>query len=245
MLNLLCPRLYLAAFIKLYGNDVGKTAILQGPGGQVWQAGIGRSKWVAFRVGWRTFAADHDLEKGDILVFTLTGKSEFSVKIFDNKNGTEKLSALEARNTGIFDSRTSLVLGEKCKERDEEEMELQLHMKKLCFDIAEGGIMDENPSPQALESLCSSESKHLQDSYCGKAEPLDSPGAQRNLNEQYLHEPSDHLCPANDEYGETITTTQEIQLLAHDQLLQVKETDSDDVLQCQKLLGKLPHDAAG
>ncbi len=217
MLNLLCPRLYLAAFIKLYGNDVGKTAILQGPGGQVWQAGIGRSKWVAFRVGWRTFAADHDLEKGDILVFTLTGKSEFSVKIFDNKNGTEKLSALEARNTGIFDSRTSLVLGEKCKERDEEEMELQLHMKKLCFDIAEGGIMDENPSPQALESLCSSESKHLQDSYCGKAEPLDSPGAQRNLNEQYLHEPSDHLCPANDEYGETITTTQEIQLLEHKQ----------------------------
>jgi hypothetical protein len=37
-----------AAFIKLYGNDVGKTAILQGPGGQVWQVGIGRPKWVAF-----------------------------------------------------------------------------------------------------------------------------------------------------------------------------------------------------
>ncbi len=35
------------------------------------------------------------------------------------------------------------------------------------------------------------------------------------------------------------------QLLAHDQLLQVKETDSDDVLQCRTLLGKLPHDAAG
>jgi hypothetical protein len=134
-----------AAFIKLYGNDVGKTAILQGPGGQVWQVGIGRPKWVAFRVGWRTFAADHDLEKGDILVFTHTGKSQFSVKIFDNKTGTEKLSAREARNTGIFDSRTSPVLGEKRKERDEEEMELQLHMKKLCFDIAEGGIMDENP----------------------------------------------------------------------------------------------------
>ncbi|CAM6028770.1 unnamed protein product [Sphagnum balticum] len=99
-------------------------------------------------------------------------------------------------------------------------MELQLHMKKLYFDIAEGGIMDENPPLQALES-------------------------QWNLNEPYLHEPSDHLYPANDEYGETITATQEIQLLAHDQLLQVKETDSDDVLQCQTLLGKLPHDAAG
>jgi hypothetical protein len=55
------------------------------------------------------------------------------------------------------------------------------------------------------------------------------------------------LCPANDEYGETITATQEIQLLAHDQLLQVKETDSDDVLQVKHcwvsflmmLLGKI------
>jgi hypothetical protein len=84
------------------------------------------------------------------------------VKIFDNKTGTEKLSALEARNTGIFDSRTSPVLGEKCKERDDEEMELQLHMKKLCFDIAEGGILDENPPLQAFESLCSSKSKHVQ-----------------------------------------------------------------------------------
>ncbi len=137
------------------------------------------------------------------------------------------------------------MLGEKRKERDDEEMELQLHMKKLCFDIAEGGILDENPPLQAFESLCSSESKHVQDSSRGKAEALDSPGAQWNLNEPYLHEPSDHLCPANDEYGETITATQEIQLLAHDQLLQVKETDSDDVLQCQTLLGKLPHDAAG
>jgi hypothetical protein len=155
------------------------------------------------------------------------------------------LSALEARNTGIFDSRTSLVLSEKRKERDDEEMELQLHMKKLCFDVAEGGIMDENPPVQAFESLCSRESKHVQDSSRGKAEALDSPGAQWNLNEPCLHEPSDHLCPANDEYGETITATQEIQLLAHDQLLQVKETDSDDVLQCQTLLGKLPHDAAG
>ncbi|CAM6028772.1 unnamed protein product [Sphagnum balticum] len=64
-------------------------------------------------------------------------------------------------------------------------MELQLHMKKLCFDIAEGGIMDENPPLQALESLCSSESKHVQDSSRGKAEALDSPGAQWNLNELY------------------------------------------------------------
>ncbi|CAM6077886.1 unnamed protein product [Sphagnum tenellum] len=124
-------------------------------------------------------------------------------------------------------------------------MELQLHMKKLRFDIAEGGIMDGNTPLQALESLRSSESKHVQDSSHGKAEALDSPGAQRNLNEPYLHEPSDQLCPANDEYGETITATQEIQLLVHDQLLQVRETDSDDVLQCQTLLGKLPHDAAG
>ncbi|KAH8942799.1 hypothetical protein BDL97_13G014100 [Sphagnum fallax] len=98
-------------------------------------------------------------------------------------------------------------------------MELQLHMKKLCFDIAEGGIMDENPPVQAFESLCTSESKHVQDSSCGKAEALDPPGSQWNLNEPYLHEPSDHLYQ--------------------------KETDSDDVLQCQTLLGKLPHDAAG
>ncbi|CAK9200622.1 unnamed protein product [Sphagnum troendelagicum] len=103
---------------------------------------------------------------------------------------------------------------------------------KLCLDNAEGGIMDENPPVQAFESLCSNESKHVQDSSRGKAEALDSPRAQWNLNELYLHEPSDHLCPANDEYGETITATQEIQLLAHDQLLQVKETDSDDVLHC-------------
>jgi len=60
------------------------------------------------------------LEKADILVFTLTGKSQFCVRIFDNKTGTGKLSALEARNTGIFDSQTSLVLREKCKERDDE-----------------------------------------------------------------------------------------------------------------------------
>lgn len=109
-----------SAWLKLYGDEVGNSAILHGPSGHTWQVGVGRPKWVAFRVGWRTFAADNGLEKGDLLVFTLIGKSEFSVKVFDSKTCLEKESAVTATNTGCYDSR-SPVQSDKRKQRDDEE----------------------------------------------------------------------------------------------------------------------------
>lgn len=105
---------------------------------------MGRPKWVAFRVGWRTFAADNGLEKGDFLVFTLVGKSEFSVKIFDSKTCLEKECALTATNTGCYDSR-SPVLVEKRKQREDEDNAAEL--KRICFYSNEGMQMESTSDP--------------------------------------------------------------------------------------------------
>lgn len=97
-------------------------------------------------MGWRTFAADNCLEKGDMLVFTLIGKSKFSVKIFDSRTCLEKESSLTATNTGCYDSRSPVLLGEKRKQRDGCENVAEL--KRICLN--ENGAQLGN-NDQALE----------------------------------------------------------------------------------------------
>ncbi|KAG0571393.1 hypothetical protein KC19_VG008300 [Ceratodon purpureus] len=138
-----------SAWLKLYGDEVGNSAILHGPSGNTWQVGVGRPKWVAFRVGWRTFAADNCLEKGDMLVFTLIGNSEFSVKVFDSRTCLEKESSLTATNTGCYDSRSPVLLGEKRKYKEDDEHPPVL--KRICVYENEG--MHLGNKDQAVKSF--------------------------------------------------------------------------------------------
>ena len=147
MLYSLIVQVIPSAWLKIYGDEVGNSAILHGPSGNTWQVGVGRPKWVAFRVGWRTFAADNCLEKGDMLVFTLIGNSEFSVKIFDSRTCLEKECSLTATNTGCYDSRSPVLLGEKRKQKDDESPS---ELKRICLN--ENGVHFGN-SDQALKSF--------------------------------------------------------------------------------------------
>lgn len=134
-----------SAWLKLYGDDVGNSAILLGPSGNTWQVGVSRPKWVAFRVGWRTFAADNCLEKGDMLVFTLIGKSRFAVKIFDCRTCLEKESSLTATNTGCYDSRSPVLLGEKRKLQRDGSDTTTTDLKRICLSTGENNNLDEFP----------------------------------------------------------------------------------------------------
>lgn len=46
---------------------------------------------VAFEAGWKEFAVDYELEKGDGIMFSLVDRRRFHVNVFD-KFGMEKLS---------------------------------------------------------------------------------------------------------------------------------------------------------
>jgi hypothetical protein len=47
--------------------------------------------------GWEEFVNEHDLEKGDFLVFSYNGDSQFRVEIYD-PSGCEKASSCVSRN---------------------------------------------------------------------------------------------------------------------------------------------------
>lgn len=184
-----------SAWLKLYGDEVGNSAILHGPSGNTWQVGVGRPKWVAFRVGWRTFAADNCLEKGDMLVFTLIGNSEFSVKIFDSRTCLEKESSLTATNTGCYDSRSPVLLGEKRKHKDDDENPSEL--KRICLYENEGLHLRNND--QVLKSfrngsgLQQSRSKLLTFSSAARIPQRECPLLDLNSKPLFIHQnpPSD------------------------------------------------------
>ncbi len=78
------------AFVKQHGHSFKDRAMLEGANGQRWPVGIGGAfDFKGFMEGWRPFAAYHCLVKGDQLVFTLVGHSQFAVQGFD-KNGCSK-----------------------------------------------------------------------------------------------------------------------------------------------------------
>lgn len=78
-------------------------ASLEGPSGQIWTVTVEgwetESLW--FTWGWRKFAVDHCLSRGDLIVFKLISNSLFCVQIFGN-DGCEKLDALNVQNSGLW-----------------------------------------------------------------------------------------------------------------------------------------------
>lgn len=69
------------------GKDVKEDFVLEDAMGSEWVVGFNRSGLYG---GWKSFAADHCIERGDHLVAALTGTNRFLVHVFD-KNGMEKL----------------------------------------------------------------------------------------------------------------------------------------------------------
>lgn len=69
------------------GKDVKEDFVLEDAMGSEWVVSFNRC---GFYGGWKSFAADHCIERGDHLMVGRTGTNRFLVHIFD-KNGTEKL----------------------------------------------------------------------------------------------------------------------------------------------------------
>ncbi|KAG0585486.1 hypothetical protein KC19_2G015400 [Ceratodon purpureus] len=90
-----------ASFVRSFGTRMGTTVTLQGPGNQKWEVQIGNGtekNSMEFRDGWLKFVADHILQIGDQLTFSLIAKSHFQVVVFD-QSGSQKISASDAVNS--------------------------------------------------------------------------------------------------------------------------------------------------
>jgi B3 DNA binding domain len=72
-------------FHRNFKGQIGETAELKGPSGNVWQVGVikstGRS---TFQSGWKDFVTGNRVEANDFLVFKYSGNSSFQVQIFDS-----------------------------------------------------------------------------------------------------------------------------------------------------------------
>jgi B3 DNA binding domain len=84
-------------FHRNFKGQIGETAELKGPSGNVWQVGVikstGRS---TFQSGWKDFVTGNRVEANDLLVFKYSGNSSFQVQIFDS-SGCERTSSFFAR----------------------------------------------------------------------------------------------------------------------------------------------------
>jgi len=94
--------------------------MLEGANGQRWPVGIGGAfDFKGFMEGWRPFAAYHCLVKGDQLVFTLVGHSQFAVQGFDKngccKKGTTIVCTICSRRNALSAPANRSVVGKlKC-----------------------------------------------------------------------------------------------------------------------------------
>lgn len=73
-----------ASFVKSSIANIGPAVTLEGPGKGKWTVEIGQDKdnhSLEFRDGWQKFVADHVLQIGDQLSFTLTAGSYFQVVV--------------------------------------------------------------------------------------------------------------------------------------------------------------------
>ena len=94
--------------------DLGKTQkfTLVGVKGSEWVVAFTRN---ALRAGWKVFATDHRLEKGDMIMFTLIAPKRFSVCVFDS-SGEEKFGTFSnSRDSLSTVINTTLPLGPRNK----------------------------------------------------------------------------------------------------------------------------------
>ncbi|KAJ1266116.1 hypothetical protein BS78_08G126400 [Paspalum vaginatum] len=73
----------------------GDSLDLKAPSGEIWNTGIAKhaSKVFLMSAGWEDFVKAHELQAGDLLIFTCSGKSSVDVLIFE-PSGCEKISSL-------------------------------------------------------------------------------------------------------------------------------------------------------
>ncbi|KAG0586829.1 hypothetical protein KC19_2G120800 [Ceratodon purpureus] len=76
-----------AFYTREHGPNIRGKCLLVGVTGAQWEVSF---KDISFRDGWKVFANDYKLEKGDIIVFSLVAPKKFLVNIFD-KFGMEKV----------------------------------------------------------------------------------------------------------------------------------------------------------
>lgn len=92
-----------ASFVKNSIANIGSAVTLEGPGKGKWRVEIGQDKEnhsLEFREGWQKFVADHILQIGDQLSFTLIAGSFFQVVVYDG-SGSQKVSASDATNSPL------------------------------------------------------------------------------------------------------------------------------------------------
>ncbi|KAJ1266119.1 hypothetical protein BS78_08G126600 [Paspalum vaginatum] len=73
----------------------GDNLVLNAPSGETWNMGIAKhaSKVLLMSAGWEDFVKAHQLQEGDLLIFTCSGNSSFDVLIFE-PSGCEKGNSL-------------------------------------------------------------------------------------------------------------------------------------------------------
>ncbi|CAI9116623.1 OLC1v1017818C1 [Oldenlandia corymbosa var. corymbosa] len=83
-------------FRKHVDGTISGTAFLSGPSGNTWHANmVQQDGELLLQDGWADFVADHNLARGDSLLFRYNGDLHFTVQIFD-ESCCEKESALDS-----------------------------------------------------------------------------------------------------------------------------------------------------
>jgi hypothetical protein len=88
-------------FVECYGSELKGSINIEGPSGEVWLAEVSivDQGLDGYQFGWKAFATDIGLKKGDQLLFTLIAKSHFNVRVFD-ESGLE-YSSLEDKGNAV------------------------------------------------------------------------------------------------------------------------------------------------
>nr|XP_024395529.1 B3 domain-containing protein Os11g0197600-like [Physcomitrium patens]PNR41431.1 hypothetical protein PHYPA_018834 [Physcomitrium patens] len=91
-----------ASFVRCSDSRIGKVVTLEGPSKENWSVEVGpgtlQRSGLEFRDGWQKFVADHNVQIGDHLFFTLKSYSRFQVMVYD-ESGSPKANATAARNS--------------------------------------------------------------------------------------------------------------------------------------------------
>lgn len=75
-----------ASFVRCSDSRIGKVVTLEGPSKENWSVEVGpgtlQRSGLEFRDGWQKFVADHNVQIGDHLFFTLKSYSRFQVMVY-------------------------------------------------------------------------------------------------------------------------------------------------------------------
>ncbi|PRQ51869.1 putative transcription factor B3-Domain family [Rosa chinensis] len=111
----------------------------------------------AFHHGWNAFSLDHDLQLGNILVFTYIRGSHFAVKIYDN-SGCEPCSFETDQKKRKRDDRDSIFKGGWCYATDKSSMSKDGSGTCGCSDAEISKRLDEvngkGKAPITTQLIC-------------------------------------------------------------------------------------------